>query len=104
MHSNIRELPEVRFLTSGDVTDSDRSAAEEAVRSTLSETSGEAASAQVTLSLVDDPSLPRPALAQVVVDLDGRRLRAQAAGPTLPEAVRLLQDRLAVRIAHRRAG
>jgi hypothetical protein len=43
--------------------------------------------------------LPRPALAQAVVQIDGRRLRAQAAAGTLPEAVALLRDRLAIRVS-----
>ncbi|KAB2347038.1 hypothetical protein F8566_21645 [Actinomadura rudentiformis] len=104
MHSNISELPEVRFLTSGDVSDADREAARQAVRAALSEVRGVVKEAQVTLSVVDDPALPRPALAQAVVDLNGRRLRAQAAAPDLSESIKLLQDRLAVRAAYLRAG
>ncbi|MFP3968955.1 hypothetical protein SMC26_42125 [Actinomadura fulvescens] len=53
---------------------------------------------------MNDSSLPRPALAQAVVELNGRRLRAQAAAPDLSEAIQLLQDRLAVRAAYLRAG
>ncbi|MFG2006044.1 hypothetical protein ACGFNU_43530 [Spirillospora sp. NPDC048911] len=104
MHSNIGELPEVRFLTSGDVSDADREAATDAVQAALSEAPEVVTAIQVTLSVVDDPSLPRPALAQAVVDVNGRRLRAQAAAPDLSESIQLLRDRLALRAAYLRAG
>ncbi|MWA02257.1 hypothetical protein F8568_018150 [Actinomadura sp. LD22] len=96
------ERPEVRFLTSGEVTDAQRTEAERAVRAALDGTG--AASVQVTLSIVADPALPRPALARAVAELGGQRLRAQAAAPTLEEAIGLLRHRLAVRASYRRAG
>ncbi|MFB4298387.1 hypothetical protein [Actinomadura sp. NTSP31] len=96
------ERPEIRFLTSGKVTDAQRAEAESAVREALAGTG--AASVHVTLSVVADPSLPRPALARAVAELDGRQLRAQAAAPTLEEAIGLLRHRLAVRTSYRRAG
>ena len=90
-----RERPEIRFLTSGDVTAHERSAAERAVREALSG-ARDVTSVQVTLSVVNDPSLPRPALAQAVVELHGRRVRAQAAAPRIDEAVGMLRERLAI--------
>ncbi|WP_395109161.1 hypothetical protein [Actinomadura sp. SCN-SB] len=105
MHSTTKELLEVRFLTSGRVTDAEIAAAEEALHSALTGVSGQIGSASLTLSVVADETLPRPALAQAVVAIDGRRLRAQAAAPTLPEAIGLLRDRLAVRASSfRQAG
>ncbi|WP_230421332.1 hypothetical protein [Actinomadura soli] len=98
----IREKPEIRFLTSGDVTAHERAAAERAVWRALGSARG-VSSVQVTLSVVADPSLPRPALAQAVVDLDGRRVRAQAAAPRIVEAIDLLRERLAVRASSLRA-
>ncbi|MFI0406449.1 hypothetical protein [Actinomadura sp. 3N508] len=92
----VRERPEIRFLTSGDVTAHERAAAERAVRRALESAHG-VSSVQVTLSVVADPSLPRPALAQAIVDLDGRRVRAQAAAPRILEAIDLLRERLALR-------
>ncbi|WP_243711282.1 hypothetical protein [Actinomadura sp. KC216] len=83
-------------MTSGDVTAHERAAAERAVRHALESARG-VLSVQVTLSVVADPSLPRPALAQAVVDLDGRRVRAQAAAPRIVEAIDLLRERLALR-------
>jgi hypothetical protein len=99
MHSTTKELPGIRFLTSGHVTDAERASAERALRSVLMGASGEITSAALTLSVVADETLPRPALAQAVVQTDGRRLRAQAAARTLPEAIALLRDRLAVRVS-----
>ncbi|WUI03854.1 hypothetical protein OHR68_19285 [Spirillospora sp. NBC_00431] len=91
-----RERPEIRFLTSGDITAHERAAAGRAVREALGSGRG-VSSVQVTLSVVADPSLPRPALAQAVVDLDGRRVRAQAAAPRIVEAIDMLRERLALR-------
>ncbi|GAA0591106.1 hypothetical protein [Actinomadura livida] len=91
-----RERPEIRFLTSGDVSAHERAEAERAVRTALADAEG-ATSVQVTLSVVADASLPRPALAQAVVDLNGRRVRAQAAAPRIDEAIDMLRERLAIR-------
>jgi ribosome-associated translation inhibitor RaiA len=104
MNATIDDLPEIRFLTSGDVSDGQREATERAVRAALSNAQANVKSVRATLSVIADPSLPRPALAQAVVELDGRRLRAQAAAPDLTEAIDLLQDRLALRAAHLRAS
>ncbi|WP_433324341.1 hypothetical protein [Spirillospora sp. CA-294931] len=104
MNATLHELPEVRFLTSGDVTDTETRSAERAVRAALSGADAVPSSVKVTLSVVADPSLPRPALAQAIVELDGHLLRAQAAAPRLPEAIDLMRDRLALRATHRRAG
>ncbi|TDD66002.1 hypothetical protein [Actinomadura rubrisoli] len=104
MNATIPDAPEIRFLTSGEVSDAERAAAERAVRSALAAARGTATSVQVTLSVVPDPSLPRPALARAVAVLDGHRLRAQAAAPRLEEAIALLRDRLAVRTSHLEAA
>jgi len=53
---------------------------------------------RVKLSRLSDPAVPRPAVAQVNVDLDGRLVRAQAARPTLREAVDEVHDRLRDRV------
>ncbi|WP_018657033.1 hypothetical protein [Actinomadura flavalba] len=97
-------LPGVRFLTSGPISDADRAAAEAAVRRALDSAAEQVTSVQVTLSIVPGGDLPRPALAQAIVEVDGVRMRAQAAGPTITEAIGLLRDRLQVRTAYLRAG
>ena len=104
MNETRRELPEPAFLTSGPVTEDERAAAREAVRAALEGTRETVRSVRVTLSVIDDPSLPRPALAQAVVEVGGGRLRAQAAARDLTEAIDLLRRRLSVRTACLRAG
>ncbi|GAA4071179.1 hypothetical protein [Actinomadura miaoliensis] len=104
MNLTRHELPEPAFLTSGKVGEAERAAATDAVHEALAGTRERVRSVRVTLSVVEDPSLPRPALAQAVVEIDGRRLRAQAAAPDLTEAIDLMRRRLTVRTAHLRAG
>ncbi|MFI0357385.1 hypothetical protein [Actinomadura sp. 9N407] len=108
MQSIIHERPDVQFLTSGPVTETERAAAERALLGALGGARGGAhagrrggvTSARLTLSVVADATLPRPALAQAVVEFDGRKLRAQAAAPTLTEAIDLLGTRLSLRATH----
>ncbi|MCP2340970.1 hypothetical protein [Actinomadura rupiterrae] len=95
---------DIRFLTTGRVPEAARASAETAVRAALAETDASTVSVQGTLTLSPDQTLPRPALAQASVTLDGRSLRVQAAAPTVDEAIALLQDRLSVRVAYLRAS
>ncbi|HEY1319891.1 MAG TPA: HPF/RaiA family ribosome-associated protein, partial [Streptosporangiaceae bacterium] len=55
-------------------------------------------SARVKLTMVADPAAERPAIAQVNVDLNGRLIRAEAAGGTMREAAGHACDRLRIRI------
>jgi hypothetical protein len=55
--------------------------------------------ARVKLTQGRDPAVRRPALAQATLDVGGRPARAQAAAPTMREAVDLLLDRLQRRLA-----
>lgn len=55
-------------------------------------------SARVTLTVSADPAVPRPAVAQVTVDLNGRTVRAQAAGETMRAAIEHMAARLRVRL------
>jgi len=54
--------------------------------------------ARVKLIMAADPAVERPAIAQVSVDLNGRLVRAQAAGGTMREAVEHACDRLRIRL------
>jgi hypothetical protein len=54
--------------------------------------------ARVKLTMAADPAVERPAVAQVSVDLNGRLVRAQAAGETMREATAHACDRLRIRI------
>jgi ribosome-associated translation inhibitor RaiA len=55
-------------------------------------------SARVTLGVSADPAVPRPAVAQATIDLNGRTVRAQAAGETMRAAVERMAARLQVRL------
>ena len=54
--------------------------------------------AGVKLIMSADPAVQRPAIAQVKVDLNGRPVRAQAAGGTMRAAVEHACDRLRIRL------
>ena len=54
--------------------------------------------ARVKLIMTADPAVERPAVAQASVDLNGRLVRAQAAGGTMREAVEHACDRLRIRL------
>jgi ribosome-associated translation inhibitor RaiA len=54
--------------------------------------------ARVKLIMSADPAVRRPATAQVNVDLNGRLIRAQAAGETMRAAVEHACDRLRIRL------
>lgn len=57
--------------------------------------------ARVKLSWEPDPARSRPAVIQVALDVDGDLVRAQAAAPTMPEALDRLVHRLHDRLEHR---
>lgn len=59
---------------------------------------------RVKLTRLPDPAVARPAVAQVNVDLNGRLVRAQAARPTIREAVDEVHDRLRDRVLQARRG
>jgi hypothetical protein len=54
--------------------------------------------ARVKLTMGADPAVERPAIAQVNVDLNGRPIRAQAAGETMRAATEHACERLRIRI------
>jgi len=54
--------------------------------------------ARVTLTVAADPAVARPAVAQATVDMNGRIVRAQAAEPTMREAIYQMAARLKVRL------
>ncbi|MET9617652.1 ribosome hibernation promotion factor [Kitasatospora indigofera] len=55
--------------------------------------------ARVKLTQEANHAIRKPALAQVVIDLDGRPVRAHVAAATMREAVDLVQERLVARLA-----
>jgi ribosome-associated translation inhibitor RaiA len=54
--------------------------------------------ARVTLAISADPAVARPAVAQATIDLNGRTVRAQAAGETMRAAIEHMAARLRVRL------
>jgi Sigma 54 modulation/S30EA ribosomal protein C terminus len=62
--------------------------------------SGPVLFARVKLTMSADPAVERPAIAQVNIDLNGRLIRAQAAGATMREAIHHACDRLRARLEH----
>jgi ribosome-associated translation inhibitor RaiA len=54
--------------------------------------------ARVTLAVSADPAVPRPAVAQATIDMNGRTIRAQAAGETMRAAIDHMAARLRVRL------
>ncbi|MBB6345838.1 sigma 54 modulation/S30EA ribosomal C-terminal domain-containing protein [Nonomuraea muscovyensis] len=58
--------------------------------------------ARVKLSASADPAVPRPCTAQANLDVSGRPIRAQAVAESMHQAIRLLGDRLRLRL--RRTG
>jgi ribosome-associated translation inhibitor RaiA len=56
--------------------------------------------ARVKLGWAPDPATERPALAQAMLDVSGRVIRAHAAARQLDEAVDLLEARLCDRLQH----
>lgn len=60
---------------------------------------------EVKLDLEANPAVERPARAEAVLDVNGDPVRAHVAAHDLPEAIDLLEDRLARRLdRHRRRG
>jgi len=54
--------------------------------------------ARVTLAVSADPAVPRPAVAQATINLNGQTIRAQAAGETMRAAIEHMAARLRVRL------
>jgi hypothetical protein len=57
--------------------------------------------ARVKLGMAADPARARPAIAQAMLDVNGRMVRAHVVGHDLHEAVDLLQGRLQDKLEHR---
>jgi sigma 54 modulation/S30EA-like ribosomal protein len=69
------------------------------VSSLLRKAPGPVLFGRVKLTMAADPAVERPAIAQASVDVNGRIIRARAAGVTMREAVQRACDRLGVRLA-----
>jgi hypothetical protein len=88
----------VQAETRGDVPEGAASFAVHQVSSLLRTAPEPVLFARVKLTMAADPAVERPAIAQVNIDLNGRLIRAQAAGETMREATGHACDRLRIRI------
>lgn len=91
--------PEVQVATHGHLPPDASRYAREKVASVFRKTREPVLYARVRLSRLAGPAMERPVTAQANVDVGGRPVRAHVAAPTATEAVDLLHDRLANRLA-----
>lgn len=91
----------VELSTRGDVGDDAKTGAQEAILRVVAELDEPVLFARVKLAWEPDPARPRPAVAQVALDVNGDLVRAHVAAHTMPEAIDLLVRRLRDRLAHR---
>lgn len=89
---------QVQTKTRGAVPEDTVSLAVHQVSSLLRAASEPVLFARVKLTMIADPAVQRPAIAQVTVDLNGRPLRAQAEGRIMHEAVDHACDRLRIQL------
>jgi ribosome-associated translation inhibitor RaiA len=89
---------QIRVETMGRVPAGMSELAAAKVRSVLRHTTEPTLYARVMLAMAADPAVERPALASVNVDLNGRFIRAQAAGNSVRDAIEQLARRLRVRL------
>jgi hypothetical protein len=89
---------QVQAETRGAVPDGAASFAVRRVSSLLRKAPEPVLFARVKLTMAADPAVERPAVVQVNIDLNGRLIRAQAAGETMREATGHVCDRLRIRI------
>ena len=93
-----QQTVQVQTETRGPVPEDAVSLAVHRVSSLLHLASEPVLFARVKLTMAADPAVERPAVAQASVDLNGRLIRAQAAGGTMREAVEHACGRLRIRL------
>ncbi|MEU8246481.1 sigma 54 modulation/S30EA ribosomal C-terminal domain-containing protein [Nonomuraea sp. NPDC048916] len=102
-HASVRLDPgEVQVETRGAIPPDAADDAREVVAASTSVAHEPVLFARVKLSASADPAVTRPCTAQANLDVSGRLIRAQAVAESMRRAIRLLGDRLRVRL--RRTG
>jgi ribosome-associated translation inhibitor RaiA len=91
---------DVRIAARGDVGDKARRHAREEIAKVTRRLNDPILFARVKLTLTDDPANQRPAIAQAMLDVNGRPVRAVAGAPTVLEAVDLMCERLRHQLEH----
>ncbi len=89
------------LTTWGEVGERAKTRAREKVASIIAEHEAPVLFARVKLAWEPDPAQPRPARAEVLLDVNGEPLRVHAAAHEMTEAVDVLADRLRDRLEHR---
>ena len=92
------ETAEIRVETHGTVPGEAASQVAAQVGSLLRVAAEPILSARVMLTMAADPAVARPAVAQATIDMNGRVIRAQAAGQTMRAAIDQMASRLRIRL------
>ena len=92
------QTPRVQTEARGDIPDGAVDLAVQRIRSSLRLAPEPVLFARVKLTMVADPAVERPAIAQANIDLNGRLIRAQAVEETMREAIERMHDRLTIRL------
>ena len=88
----------VRTGSRGRVPEGTEELAVNRIRTVLGHIAKPVLSARVTLTMSADPAVAFPAAAHATIDVNGRVVRAEAAGPTMREAIERMANRLRVRL------
>ena len=95
-------LPPIDVVVRGDVPHGAVGYAHNKVVRTMSLVDEPVLHARLKLTMLPDPAVERPAVAEAVLDVNGDIVRAHVAGRSTPEAADLLERRLRDRLEHRR--
>ena len=94
----ITQVVPVRTGSRGRVPEGTEELAVSKIRTVLGHVAKPVLSARVTLTMSGDPAVTFPAAAHATIDVNGRVVRAEAAGPTMREAIERMTSRLRVRL------
>ena len=95
-------LPPIDVVVRGDVPHGAVPYAHNKVVRTMSMIDEPVLHARLKLTMLPDPAVERPAIAEAVLDVNGDVVRAHVASRSVPEAADLLERRLRDRLEHRR--
>src|SRR5215472_10909563 len=95
---NTNEAVPVRTGSRGEVPEGAEELAVARIRSALRHIAKPVLSARVTLTMSADPAVAFPAAAHATIDVNGRIVRVEAAGQTMPEAIERMANRLRARV------
>lgn len=99
--SGLSEPIGITVVTDGSIVDSDVRYAIHRLSPVVEKIGEPVLFTRVKLSMAPDPARPRPALAQILVDIRGDLVRAQVAAETMVMAIDLLKERLRDKLNHR---